>query len=58
MHVEVLRRVEGGPWLLAEADGMDGAIELTSISYRLRLAELYETAIEMDQIGRFREAAR
>jgi Uma2 family endonuclease len=56
LHVELFRRVEGGPWLLSEANGLEGSVELTSIGYVLRLAELYETAIARDETGLFKTA--
>jgi len=57
LHVELFRRVEGGPWLLSEADGLDGSVELTSVGLTLRLSELYETAIAHDDTGMFKTAA-
>jgi Uma2 family endonuclease len=56
LHVELFRRVEGGPWLLSEADGLAGSVELTSIGLVLRLSELYETAIAHDETGVFKTA--
>jgi Uma2 family endonuclease len=41
-HVELQRREPNAPWLLLEAAGLGGSIELASIDYTLKLAELYE----------------
>jgi Uma2 family endonuclease len=57
LHVELLRRIDAGPWILAEADGLQGSIELTSIGLTLRLAELYESAIAHDDTGVFKSVA-
>jgi Uma2 family endonuclease len=57
LHVELFRRAEGGPWDFSEADGLEGSIELTSISLTLRLSELYQTAIARDDKGLFKTAA-
>jgi len=56
LHVELFRRGESSPWLLSEADGLEGSVELTSIGLVLRLSELYETAIAHDEIGLFETA--
>jgi Uma2 family endonuclease len=42
-HVALQRRQPDGGWKLFEADGLDSCIEMASISYTLRLGELYET---------------
>jgi Uma2 family endonuclease len=57
LHVELFRRVEGGPWDFSEADGLGGSVELTSIGLTLRLSELYETAIAHDDKGFFKSTA-
>jgi len=44
-HVQVQRR-ESDHWTLLEADGLDACIDLISIGYSLRLAELYETVAD------------
>lgn len=44
-HVEVQRRRPDGTWCLDETDGLGGAINLFSIGYTLRLAELYKDVI-------------
>ena len=48
-HVDLLRRQPDGSWAFLEADGPAGSIELSSISYTLRLSELYEMVA--DQIS-------
>lgn len=40
-HVEKFRRNEEGLWVLSEASGMEGTIELTSIKYTLALLDVY-----------------
>lgn len=57
LHVELQRRQPDGTWILLEADGLDGSIELASIGYTLRLNDLYETAIANDDTGQFSQAA-
>jgi Uma2 family endonuclease len=42
-HVQLQRRKQDGSWSLLEADGLQQSIELESIGYTLKLAELYET---------------
>lgn len=42
LHVEHYTRQAEGRWLLAEADGPDGVIHLSSIGCDLTLAEVYE----------------
>jgi hypothetical protein len=44
-HVVLHGRRPDGTWVLSEADGLEATIELTSIGYALRLAELYETVV-------------
>jgi Uma2 family endonuclease len=44
-HVELQRRQNTG-WSLLESNGLEGCIELASIGYTLRLAELYEAVSE------------
>jgi Uma2 family endonuclease len=45
-HAEVFRRENGGPWSFLEVNGPEASIELASIEYTLRLAELYETVAD------------
>jgi Uma2 family endonuclease len=40
--VELHRRQQDGRWVILEAGGLEASIELESISYTLRLRELYE----------------
>jgi Uma2 family endonuclease len=42
MHVELYTRTETGDWLLSEANGPEGVIELSSAGCRLALSDLYE----------------
>ena len=45
-EVELYRRQPDATWLIVEAKGLESSIELTSISYTLRLAELYERVVD------------
>ena len=49
--LELYRRQADGSWGLFEASGLDGAIELASIGYTLRLRELYATVIAEAETG-------
>jgi len=40
--VELYRRQDDGTWILFHAVGLESSVELASIGYTLRLAELYE----------------
>jgi Uma2 family endonuclease len=51
--VELYRREDGGRWTLLNAVGLDACVEITSIGYTLRLAELYENVPpEAEEAGR------
>jgi hypothetical protein len=45
------RRQADASWALFEASGLDGAIELGSIGYTLRLRELYAAVIAEGEAG-------
>lgn len=40
-HVEVFTRTDAGRWLLSEASGREGSIELASLGHTLALADVY-----------------
>jgi hypothetical protein len=44
--VELYRRQDDGSWLILNAVGLEGSVELTSIGYTLQLRELYENVAE------------
>jgi Uma2 family endonuclease len=47
-HVEHYSRQPDGSWLLRESSGIEGSVNITSLSIRLPLAEIYSTALDLD----------
>ncbi len=41
-RIELFTRLENGQWLLSEAEGPDGVLEVAAIGSRLRLADVYD----------------
>lgn len=45
MHIEYYARQPDGRWVLAEADGAEGVIQLAALGCELRLADVYEKVL-------------
>ena len=48
-HVEHYSRQEDGSWLLREYSGAEGSIDIARLGTRISLADLYASALGLDQ---------